>query len=159
MGVLFDEYYKAAKARAAPKRKAPQNLAFEIQKKDEERHMIFGWASVAATPDGKPILDRQGDAIEVDELENAVYDYVLTSRSGGEMHERGGIGIMIESIVFTGEKMKALKIKPGVLPYGWWIGFKITDDDVWAKIKDGTYSMFSIEGKAKRIPLEEKGGK
>ena len=35
---------------------------------------------------------------------------------------------------------------------GWWIGFKVTDDDVWAKVKDGTYPMFSIEGEAVRVP-------
>ena len=71
------------------------------------------------------------------------------------MHERGGAGVLIESIIFTKEKMKTLCIEEGTLPEGWWVGFHITDDEVWAKIKDGTYTMFSIEGKAKRIEVEE----
>lgn len=43
-------------------------------------------------------------------------------------------------------------IPEGTVPTGWWIGFKVTDDDVWAKVKDGTYPMFSIEGEAVRVP-------
>ena len=46
--------------------------------------------------------------------------------------------------------MGALGITEGALPEGWWIGFKVTDPDVWDKVKDGTYPMFSIEGTAIR---------
>ena len=46
--------------------------------------------------------------------------------------------------------MKAMGIPEGILPVGWWIGFKVTDPEVWEKVKDGTYSMFSIEGEAVR---------
>ena len=46
-------------------------------------------------------------------------------------------------------------IPEGILPVGWWIGFKIEDEAAWAKVKDGTYSMFSIEGKAQRVPVEK----
>jgi len=133
------------------------NRMIEIAKQDDEKHIVFGWASVAADSNGDPILDRQGDIIEIGELENAAYEYVLRSRSGGEMHERDrrGIGVMVESIVFTGVKMEALGIPKGILPYGWWIGLKITDEDAWQKIKSGQYRMFSIEGKAKRVPIGE----
>ncbi len=37
-----------------------------------------------------------------------------------------------------------------VLPYGWWVGFHIDDPTAFAKIKDGTYAMFSIQGHALR---------
>ncbi len=66
------------------------------------------------------------------------------------MHRRGGIGRVVESIIFTEEKANALGIPAGILPKGWWIGFHITDDVVWQKIKSGEYSMFSIEGTAVR---------
>ena len=48
-----------------------------------------------------------------------------------------------------------LGIPDGTLPVGWWIGFKVTDEDVWAKVKDGTYPMFSIEGSAIREEIPE----
>ncbi len=56
---------------------------------------------------------------------------------------------MIESIVFTKEKLQALGLPENSLPCGcWWVGFQITDDSTWQKIKKGEYNMFSIEGTA-----------
>ena len=34
-------------------------------------------------------------------------------------------------------------------------GFKVTDDEVWEKVKDGTYPMFSIEGEAVREEVDD----
>ena len=73
------------------------------------------------------------------------------------MHERGDCATLDQSVVFTEEKMIAMGIPEGTLPVGWWIGFLVTDDDVWEKVKDGTYSMFSIEGEAERVEVEEDG--
>ena len=99
--------------------------------------------------------DWQEDIIEPAELENAAYGFVELYREGGEMHERGGAAVLVESVVFTEEKAKAMGIPEGILPTGWWIGFKVTDEDVWEKVKDGTYSMFSIEGTAERVEVED----
>ncbi len=71
------------------------------------------------------------------------------------MHERGDCAVLVESVVFTEEKMKAMGIPEGTLPVGWWIGFFVTDDDVWEKVKNGTYPMFSIEGEAERVKVED----
>lgn len=103
--------------------------------------------------DGELIEDWQGDIIEPEELENAAYEYVRLYGDSGEMHERGGVAVLIESVVFTEEKMQAMGISAGTLPIGWWIGFKVTDEDVWQKVKDGTYPMFSIEGEAERVEV------
>ena len=91
--------------------------------------------------------------IEPEELEEAAYEYVRLYRDGGEMHERGGVAVLVESVVFTEEKIAAMGIPAGILPVGWWIGFKVLDKAVWEKIKDGTYPMFSIEGEAERIEV------
>ena len=126
---------------------------FRIMKSDDEKMLAFGWANVSMRVDGELIEDWQADIIEPEELENAAYEYVLIYREGGEMHERGGVAVLIESVVFTEEKMQAMGIPAGTLPVGWWIGFKITDKDVWEKVKNGTYQMFSIEGEAKRVEV------
>ena len=117
--------------------------------------MVFGWASVAALADGTTVEDYQRDILDIGELEEAVYNYVMFFRDGGEMHQRRGVGVLVESVVFTPDKLEAMGIPEGTLPNGWWLGLKITDDDVWEKVKDGTYSMFSIEGEATRQPAEE----
>ena len=128
---------------------------YSVAGKSGDEHLVFGWAWVANGTDGRPVVDSQGDAIEPEELENAAYQYVLLYREGGEMHERGGAAVLVESVVFTEEKIQAMGIPAGTLPIGWWIGFKVTDEDVWEKVKDGTYPMFSIEGEAERVEVED----
>ena len=108
---------------------------FAIKKADEDKHLAFGWAYVSQ--------------------DEGAYQFVELYREGGEMHERGGCAVLVESMVFTKEKQQALGIPDGTLPIGWWIGFKVTDEDVWSKVKDGTYPMFSIEGTAIREEFEE----
>lgn len=134
----------------------PHNLT--VIKSDDDSRLVFGWANVAVRVDGEQIIDWQGDAIDTGDLEKAAYAYVADFGTAGEMHQRGGVGHVIESIVFTKEKAAALGIPADILPEGWWIGFKITDDEVWEKIKSGEYSMFSIEGEAIREPMEGSGG-
>ena len=127
---------------------------FKIMKSDDEKRLAFGWASVSVRVDGEVIRDWQGDIIEPGELENAAYEYVRLYGEGGEMHQRGGVADLVESVVFTEEKMQAMGIPKGTLPVGWWIGFKVLDKEVWEKVKDGTYPMFSIEGEAERVEAE-----
>ena len=128
-----------------------------IMKSDDDRHLVFGWANVAIRVGGEQIVDYQEDAIDPEELEKAAYAYVADFGTSGEMHRRGGVGRVIESIIFTKEKASALGIPEGILPQGWWIGFHITDEEVWEKVKSGEYPMFSIEGTAIREPIEEGG--
>ncbi|MDO4281345.1 MAG: XkdF-like putative serine protease domain-containing protein [Peptococcaceae bacterium] len=129
----------------------------EIFKTDDDRRLVFGWASVALTEDGEPIEDLQKDVIDPDDLEEAAYEYVLHFRDTGEEHQPGlrKKGKLVESCVFTAEKQRAMGLEPDSLPVGWWIGFKIDDEDTWQRVKDGTYQMFSIEGRAEREPLEK----
>lgn len=132
------------------------NSSFQIAKADEDKRLVFGWALVSATSDGEQIIDHQGDIVDQDELEEGAYEYVLNFRDAGEEH----IGTlrkkarMVESVVFTEEKLQAMGIPAGTVPYGWWIGFYVDDDDTWEKIKSGHYKMFSIEGKAVREPVD-----
>ncbi len=154
MAKSFDELFQS-RPRADP------TAMFSVRKADDEMHIAFGWASVADMPDGSKVVDYQHDMLEMRDLEKAAYEYVLLYRAGGEMHERPDVAVLVESCVFTAEKMTALGIPEGTLPYGWWIGLKITDDDVWEKVKNGEYSMFSIEGTGAREEVDvpdETGG-
>lgn len=136
-------------------RDEPDRFPLLIEKRDDDRMLAFGWASVSVRADGETVQDLHDDQIDIEELEQAAYEFVINYREGGEMHERGGVATLVESIVFTKEKQRALGLADGALPEGWWIGFKVTDIDVWQKVKNGTYSMFSIEGTARRVPVEE----
>ena len=126
-------------------------IVAKIAKADE--HLIFGWASVAADEDGIPVVDSEGDVIPIAELEQAAYRFVEFSGAGGEMHSRIGVAHLVESVIFTAEKIAALGLT-GEIPLGWWVGFRVTDEAVWQKIKSGVYSMFSIGGRARREELQ-----
>lgn len=130
---------------------------FNIAKTDDDKRLVFGWALVAKDKDGNVIRDHQNDIVDEDDLEEGAYEYVLNFRDSGEEHLPGlrKKARMVESCVFTEEKQKALGIPQGIVPTGWWIGFYVDDDEAWNKIKNGTYKMFSIEGKAIRVPVDE----
>lgn len=122
-----------------------------ITKVDDDKRLVFGWASIIKDVEGKVLLDRQDDFIDdEEELEKAAYTYVLHSRDGGEMHVRTGVSTMVESVVLSKEKQAALGIPEGVVPVGWWIGFKVNDDRVWDQVKKGDYMGFSVHGTGQR---------
>ena len=140
------------KSRAEPDEKKGH---FQIRKVDEDKRLVFGWANVSITVDGEPVLDLQEDMIDPETLEEAAYKFAELYRDGGEMHERTGVAVMVESAMLTEEKQAAMGIPVGTLPVGWWIGFRVLDDDVWEKVKSGEYNMFSIGGTAVREEIPE----
>lgn len=158
-----------------------------IKLADEARRLAFGWANVFRLTDGTPVTDSHRETIDTDEavaaIEDAVYRYVLESRSGDEEHVNYGVARLVETMVFNAEKREAIArhtatldvlrsgiptgdpgfpravavlaaenlLKLGdVIPDGWWVGFRVDDDDVWKRVTDGTYGMFSIVGRALR---------
>lgn len=131
--------------------------AFTIAKTEPDKMLVFGWGSVAVDADGTQIEDLQEDVIDPEELEKAAYDHVLNFRSTGERHDPGlrRKGRLVESCVFTKEKQAAIGIPPGIVPEGWWVGYKIDDPAAWEKIKNREYLSFSVEGKGKRTPIEK----
>lgn len=129
---------------------------FNICKTDDDKRLVFGWANVAIRVTGEQIEDLQGDLIDPENLEEIAYEYVLNFRAGGEVHNPAlrNKARLVESCVFTKEKMAAMGLPEGILPEAWWIGFYVDDDDAWEKIKTGEYMMFSIEGTGQRTPVE-----
>jgi putative serine protease XkdF len=129
----------------------------DIVKADNEEQTVFGWASITEK-DGQPVVDRQGDEIEIQELAKSAYNYVINTRTGGNQHKRdeeGGpmkVADMIESMVFTKEKIEKMQL-PETTPVGWWVGFKIHDPDSWDDVKNGRVTGFSVHGKGRRVPL------
>lgn len=121
----------------------------EISKVDEKKGLVFGWASVMKK-NGEILVDRQGDYIDDEwELEKSAYSFVTSCRVGGDNHVRKGVSELVESMVITEEKKAVLGL-PEEFPTGWWVGFKITDDDVLKGMANGDYTGFSVHGKGKR---------
>lgn len=127
---------------------------FDIKKFYEEEQLIFGWASVAKDKEGNRPIEWQGDEIEMSEMEPAIYDFVKDQGITKEMHKvEKARGTVVESVVFTKEKMASMGIPEGTVPEGWWVGFKVNDVATFKKVKAGIYKMFSIEGKGVRSAI------
>lgn len=126
---------------------------FNIYKAREDEQLVSGWANVAIDKNGEVPLDWQDDVIAPETLEKAAMQFMMDYRGSGEMHKGNSKGTVVESIVLTKEKQRAIGIPEGTVPEGWFITVKVHDPAVFAKVKDGTYRMFSIQGTAKRVEL------
>lgn len=118
--------------------------------------MIFGWAYISKTADGTVLIDKQGDFIDDDEeLEKMAYDFVVDFGTGDVMHNEQTVAKVVESVVFTDEKVAKMGLDSGSMPTGWWVGFRVTDDDVWGLVKKGKLKDFSIGGRGIRERVED----
>ena len=137
----------------------PQSTRFDfkVEKADAKKRLAFGWA-IPLLKSGDPIVDLQGDMIDLETLETAAYDFVLHSREAGVMHEEngGGKGEMVESFVASAEKFEAMGVAPKdaekKVSKGWWVGFRLAPD-VFEKVVSKEYPMFSIQGMGERVDL------
>lgn len=129
------------------------DIGFDIYKAKEDEQLVSGWANVSINADGSIPLDWQDDMIDPETLEKAALKFMEEYRGSGVQHEGGAVGTVVESIVFTKEKQEAIGIPEGTVPQGWFITVKIHDKETFAKVKDGTYKMFSIQGTCKRVKV------
>lgn len=139
--------------REEPVNECSVGVTFDITKAREDECLVSGWANVAVNADGSLPLDWQDDIIKAETLEKAAIKFMKEYRESGVMHEGTSQGDVVESITFTKEKQECLGIPEGILPEGWFITVKINNPDVFAKVKDGTFKMFSIQGSSKRVKL------
>lgn len=123
---------------------------FEMVKYDDDRRLVFGWASVAVQKNGATIVDSQGDMIAPEDLEAAAYRFVLEDGDTNVMHGYERVGRPVESFVVTPEKLEKMGLPPDALPQGWWLGVYVEDDRAWDAVKRGEFRAFSIEGRAER---------
>lgn len=142
---------------------------FQISKLDDAQQLVFGYANVSISKStlsgagGEEFYDLQADSIPPAELEKGAYEFVLNFREADEMHEGAAIGHLVESMVFTPEKLEKIATDPAsgkvdeealavlkrVLPCRWWVGFKLNKSS-YEGVKSGKFKMFSIAGEADR---------
>lgn len=142
---------------------------FQIVKLVPDQHLIFGYANVSISKStssgtgGEQFYDLQLDSVPPDELEKGAYDYVLQAREADEMHKGGVKGMLVESMVFTPDKLERFATDPTtgqvnqanlmvlkqLFPCRWWVGFKV-DPAAFEKVRRGEYRMLSIAGEADR---------
>jgi hypothetical protein len=122
---------------------------------DEDRRLVGGFGYVAKRG-GVLLHDTQGDSIDGEVLREAVHEFIKSGRHLGIMHiQKDGKpvagGEIVEMAVFSGDFRP-----PGMDPDidALWIVAKVSDDDVWAMVKMGAFTGFSIGGKGLREEIE-----
>lgn len=129
------------------------SMDFAVAKSTDDLGLVSGWANVSVNANGSIPMDWQDDIISAEVLEKAAINFMKDYRGSGVEHMGVSQGIVVESIVFTKEKQKAIGIPEGVVPEGWFITVKIDNPEVYKGVKAGKYRMFSIQGKAKKVVL------
>jgi len=121
-------------------------IKFKILKADRKRQFVGG---IVYEPD---VADSQGDWTSSPEIEDMKFRfmerYAIDPRRFKIMHDgRLRTYPVIESFQPEQDTKKGSDvIKAGA----WWIGIKVTDDDVWKAIEDGTLTGFSFGGTARK---------
>ena len=74
------------KSRAQPVEKKGR---FKVQKVDEDKRLVFGWANVSVDVGGNEVVDLQEDMIDPETLEAAAYKFAELYRDGGDRSHGG----------------------------------------------------------------------
>lgn len=118
----------------------------DVAKANDEERFVYG---IVLEPNTK---DAQDDVISETEIRNAAHGFMENFRNIGLQHQ-----------VFVNDKVAILEsfISPAdftvgdetVLKGSWLMGWRIRDDELWKKYRDGDLTGFSIGGTAIREPI------
>ena len=112
----------------------------EFVKIDDDEHVVGG---IVYSPNE---TDRQGDWTTPEEIKKAMYSFMEQSRVFKVMHQSPLKATILENFQAEAPTEKAGK----TIPEGaWWMSLRITDDDVWQRVKAGELKGFSMSGRAK----------
>jgi phage head maturation protease len=96
----------------------------EIMKTDDEKRMVYGYASTET-------LDSQEEKVSKEAVADALTDYMKWANIR-EMHQPSAVGIAKEAEIDD---------------KGLYVVAKVVDDEAWNKVKEGVYKGFSLGGK------------
>jgi hypothetical protein len=120
--------------------------ASEIMKMDDDKRLIYGLVLV---PD---VEDLQGDIVSKEEIESACHDYLVNSRLIKAQHRAPTDAEVVECYIAPMD----IPLGKGIAPQGSWIMVtKVHSNAMWAAVKKGDITGYSIGGIGTREPMEE----
>jgi hypothetical protein len=133
-----------AKSDPLPASKPRWVRVFKLDRAKEERFVL----GVVLEPETE---DSQGDVYSEEEVRQACHNFMEDARQIGLMHReliRQGVAILENYLSPSDAEIDGQKIKKGT----WMLGLRISDDELWGKVKRGELTGFSIGGSAVRAP-------
>ena len=126
------------------------DVSFQVRKINEEKRLVTAWASVVTKADGTPIIDHQGDVIDIGNLEDAFIEAFADGgiAKGGEMHRNIGGADVVQHFTLSRDERTALGF--GLGQEGAIVKIRVNDDSLWASVKAGRYPELSIAGEGTR---------
>lgn len=118
-----------------------KTMFVDICKIDTTRHTLLG---IALVPE---VVDLQGDIMSADVIEKAAHDFLMWSRETRIQHIEGyveGLHVVESYIAPSTFSIDTRKIKKGT----WLVKMLVTNENLWALIKQDKLTGFSIGGKA-----------
>ncbi len=122
-----------------------------LQKIDEEKRMVYGPAMIPDLPIFR--VDKSGEEFYVvfpaDVIEKMAHKFLATNSHQNMTADHDKVvegSRVVESWVKAGDKDKSIELGFDELPNGsWFVGSKVDDEELWARIKTGEVRGFSIE--------------
>jgi DNA adenine methylase len=99
-------------------------------------------------------VDSQGDIYSVDEVRNAAHTFMEDFGALGIMHRLrvdGQVKLLESYLAPDDVRIGELTVKRGT----WLLGVRVLSDELWAAVRDGTITGFSIGGYARRVPTRD----
>lgn len=108
---------------------------------DDEKRLVYGIVMEPGT------FDSHMDFTSPQEIEQAAHQYLINSRVVGEQHAQAAQADVVESFIAPTDITFGDEV---VREGSWLMGVRVNDDDLWAGVKDGRFTGFSIGGFATR---------
>ena len=117
---------------------------------DEEEHTVMG---IVLQPE---IIDSQDDVISADEIKKSMYAFMEESQQIFTQHKdrESAVRIVENWLARKDMELGGEKVAAG----SWLMTVRIHDDALWAAVKAGKYTGFSIRGTAIREEVKEDEG-
>jgi hypothetical protein len=132
------------RAPSMPEVTEKSNKVARLLKTAEERYVL----GVVLVPEQK---DSQGDIYSHAEVRKAAHEYMENAGGLGRQHSElvnGKLRILETYVAPADFEVEGEKVTQGT----WLLGIRAVDDDLWADIKKGSFTGFSIGGQAFRNP-------
>lgn len=117
-----------------------------VKAEKEDERIVYG---VVLEPE---VVDKQDDVVSAEEIRSAAYKFMEDFGVLGLQHEEainGRVKLLESFIAPTTFKVGKDTIKKG----SWVMAERIIDDELWAAVKAGDITGFSIGGAARRKPV------
>jgi hypothetical protein len=117
----------------------------------EERYVL---GIVLEPQDPQNPVDSQGDVYDAETIRLAAYRFMEEYRNIGLQHS-GLINDKVKILESWIQREDTVIGGQNVLAGSWLMAVRVLDDELWAAVKDGKITGFSIGGKGKRTSVAE----